>query len=106
MPDSALSYEELDTALAAYNEPIYLVGDGYELAKSLLTHPIGHTPERLRYQSAYSVAEVALDAYRQGDYTTDQALSPVYLRPCQAERERAEREQLKDRAGESETKGI
>ena len=103
MPDSALSYEELDAALAAYDEPVYLAGDGYALAESLLTHPIGYTPERLRYQSAFSVAEVAFDAYQNGAYTTDQALSPVYLRPCQAERERAEREKL---ANESDTKGI
>jgi len=106
MPDSALSYEELDEALAAYDEPVYLVGDGYALAEDLLTHPIGHTPERLRYQSAYSVAAVALDAYKSGAYTTDQALSPVYLRPCQAERERAEREKKNDSVNESETKGI
>ncbi len=92
MPDSALSYEELDAALSAYHEPVYLVGDGYALAESLLTHPIGFTPERLRCQSAASVAMVAFDAYQNGIRTTDKELTPVYLRPCQAERERAERE--------------
>ena len=49
------------------------------------------TPERLRYQSAYSVAMAALAAYGRGDYGNADTLSPVYLRLSQAERERAER---------------
>ena len=59
MPDSAISVDELDRALSEYDEPVYLVGDGYELAAELLTHEIGYTPERLRCQSAASVAKAA-----------------------------------------------
>ncbi len=88
MPDSAISVEELDAALAAYDEPVYLTGDGYALCVEHLRHPIGVTPERLRYQSAASVALAALAAYERGDRTTDAELTPGYLRPCQAERER------------------
>lgn len=95
MPDSAISVEELDERLAAYTEPIYAVGDGYDLLKQYLKHPMGHTPENLRYQSASAVALTALRLYREGVRTTDAELAPTYLRPCQAERERAEREAMK-----------
>jgi hypothetical protein len=48
-------------------------------------------PERERVQSAYSVAVVALEKYKNGEYTSDKELVSTYLRPSQAERERAER---------------
>lgn len=93
LPDSALAITELDALLEQYgDEPIYLCGDGYDLTVELLTHPIRKTPERLRHQSAYSVAQVALNAYRDGVRTDDCEMAPTYLRPSQAERERLERE--------------
>ena len=95
MPDSAMAITELDALLAQYDEPVYLVGDGYDITASLLKHPIHNTPHRLRPQSAYSVAQVAKRLYEQGYATTDSLLAPIYLRPSQAERERAEREAAK-----------
>lgn len=92
MPDSALAITELDEILAGYDEPIYLVGDGYEITQELLTRKTLSVPDRLRHQSAYSVAQVARRSYEMGLRTTDAELSPTYLRPSQAERERAERE--------------
>lgn len=92
MPDSAISISELDQILAQYNEHVRLCGDGYNITAELLTHPILPTPERLRPQSAYSVAQVAKQMYDSGVRTTDAQLSPVYLRLSQAERERLERE--------------
>ena len=93
LPDSAISIAELDELLAEYPAPIYLAGDGYEITAENLkkTVPLP-TPERLRHQSAYSVAQVAYRKYLGGDRTTDSQMAPSYLRPCQAERERAERE--------------
>ena len=91
MPDSAIAVSELDEKLSVYDEPIYLVGDGYELAKELLTHPSYNTHERLKRQSAYSVAQVARKLYQSGVCTSDSAMVPTYLRPSQAERERNER---------------
>jgi hypothetical protein len=41
------------------------------------------------------VAEAALEAYRNGKYCSDAELGVEYLRPSQAERERAEREAAK-----------
>jgi tRNA threonylcarbamoyladenosine biosynthesis protein TsaB len=95
LPDSALAVEELDKLLAQYDEPVYLVGDGYDLAKTHLTHQTADTPERLRYQSAASVAVAAIAAHQAGLTQTDKDLKPVYLRPCQAERERMEKESQK-----------
>lgn len=99
-PDRALSLAELDRLLcehlASDPRPLRFVGDGYPLAErglpsTFATGLVRPTPELLRMQNAYSVAQVALARYREGIRTTDCELSPVYLRPCQAERERAER---------------
>ncbi len=92
LPDSAIAITELDELLSSYDEPVYLCGDGYSITEELLTHPIGFTPERLRHQSSFSVAQVAKAAYDAGVRTTDVEMVPTYLRPSQAERERAERE--------------
>ncbi|MBR3894689.1 MAG: tRNA (adenosine(37)-N6)-threonylcarbamoyltransferase complex dimerization subunit type 1 TsaB [Clostridia bacterium] len=91
-PDDAIAISELDTLLADFDEPVRLVGDGYEITESLLTHEIIPTPERLRHQSAYSVAQVAKKLYDAGMRTSDIEAVPTYLRPSQAERERLERE--------------
>ena len=88
LPDSAIAIAELDTILSAYDEPVYLCGDGYDITKKLLTHPIYEISEKLRHQSAYSVAQVAKKFYDSGVRGTDIELSPTYLRLSQAERER------------------
>ena len=95
MPDSAIAIAELDELLKKFDEPVYLVGDGYQITLENLRHPVGNTPERLRWQSAASVAKVAYDAYLSGNTVSDSELKPVYLRPCQAERERLEKENMK-----------
>lgn len=93
MPDSALAIAELDGLLAPYGEAVTLVGDGYDITKKGLSQTeTRDLPSRLRHQSAYSVAAVALRAYTRGEAVTDAALAVTYLRPSQAERERMERE--------------
>ena len=93
--DRAIALADLDAELAAMpNAPVYLVGDGYDLAVSQLklsAERIRKTPVVLRTQNAYSVAQVARALYERGVRTSDSELVPVYLRPCQAERERMER---------------
>lgn len=91
MPDSAISLSELREILLGYGEPVAFVGDGYFLTAKLDIPQKRETPDRLRHQSAYSVALAALAKLRAGEATSDRELAPVYLRPCQAERERAER---------------
>ena len=87
MEDSALSIAELDEILAAYGEEVLFCGDGYDITLAAIektkTRPL---PYRLRLQSAYSVAQVALRRFEEGSYVKDQELTVTYLRPSQAER--------------------
>lgn len=93
-PDRAISLEELRAELSAYDEPIFLSGDGYDMTRAALDGLLlGRVPEELIYQSGYSVAMCALDAYEAGERTTDAELVPTYLRLPQAERERLEKQQ-------------
>ena len=93
LPDAALSIAELDELLSAYGEPVVFCGDGYDVTvPSLKKTPYRPTPERLRHQSAFSVALCALREYKAGRAEGDTGLKIHYLRPCQAERERMERE--------------
>ena len=93
--DMAISIKDLASMLREYgSEHIYLVGDGYEVARKGLTEDgltIEITPKALRNESAASVARVALRQYNEGQTVSDSELSPTYLRLPQAERERLER---------------
>ena len=92
-PDRALPISELERELSGYREPIYLAGDGYDVTINGFTAlSVRETPIRLRAQSGYSTAATALRLYESGVRTDDRTLLPVYLRPCQAERERLEKE--------------
>ncbi len=92
MRDSALAISELDEILSGYGEEICLCGDGYDITvKGMEKTPLLFVPEEMREQSAVSVAQVALANYKNGIYCSDRELGVNYLRPSQAERERAER---------------
>ena len=87
-PDRAIGVEELEEELKGYSEPIRVCGDG----AFLLTGEYSFVPEILIHQNGYSVAMCALKAFRQGRFTSDDKIAPTYLRPSQAERTRAEKE--------------
>ena len=93
--DLAISIKDLASMLREYgSEHIYLVGDGYEVARKGLTEDgltIEITPKALRNENAASVARVALRQYKEDKTVSDSELSPTYLRLPQAERERLER---------------
>ncbi len=93
--DCAIPITELAERLTAYHgKRIYLVGDGYNVAKAgLMAAGIKpkETPALLITQNAYSIARVALKKYRADEVCTDRELSPIYLRLPQAERERLEK---------------
>ena len=92
MPDSALAISELDEILCAYGEEICLCGDGYDITvRGMEKTSVCFVPEEMRAQSAVSVAQVALKNYRSGLFCSDTELGVNYLRPSQAERERAEK---------------
>ncbi len=93
-PDRAISTAQLAEELLNTDKPIYLCGDGYEVArKSLEDHGIKTeaTPPLLITENAYSVARVAFSKYKKGETVNDIELSPTYLRMPQAERERLEK---------------
>lgn len=96
-PDRILPIEELDAELSSLcpkDAPVWLTGDGYALVKNAFRLTgTESTPPILREIHAESVALAGYAAYLRGDFVDDIALSPVYLRPSQAERTRAEREE-------------
>lgn len=74
--------------------PVRLCGDGYEVAYRALAQEgllLSETPLLLRTQNAASVALCAFRHLADGEAVEDTALSPVYLRLPQAERERLAR---------------
>ncbi len=93
--DRAVGLPELAEELSKFEgESIYLVGDGYAVArKALISFGIKlcETPEILRNENAVSVGKIAVRMQKEGKTTTDIDISPTYLRLPQAERERLER---------------
>ena len=93
--DRAIPLTTLAEELRDTDAPIYLVGDGYAVAKKALSS-LGirteDTPPILCEENAASVAAVAAIKYSRGETIDDLSLSPLYLRLPQAERERLERE--------------
>ena len=92
--DRAVSLTELAEELKSVNENVYLVGDGYEVARKALLSlgiKLSATPTELRNENAASVARVAVRKKESGQTVSDLEISPVYLRMPQAERERLER---------------
>ena len=84
--------EDFFEDVKSLNAKIYLVGDGYSAGRKLLGDEYSYeTPEKLRYQSAYSVAQIAYKKYLDGDRTSAEELRPTYLRLPQAERDRLEK---------------
>ena len=91
--DEAMSIAELDEMLSNYDAPVSFCGDGYDITLAALTKTkAAEVPPRLRYQSAASVATVALRKYEAGEHTDDAGLKVTYLRPSQAERELKEKQ--------------
>lgn len=87
--DRAISLSDLSGEMKKSEKKYFLVGDGAELCYNyLLDKNVSAViaPEHLRYQSAYGVAMAA-----KGGESCAHALSPVYLRLSQAERELKEK---------------
>lgn len=88
--DRAISINSLLHEFDNYDKKIFLVGDGAHLCYNSLdekSEKFELAPELLMYQRASSVALVAMSKFENADTTDAVSLSPVYLRPCQAQRE-------------------
>ena len=88
--DRPIALEALTDELRSLDAPVFLVGDGAELAAAACAErgiPFVPAPDNLRWQSAWGVAMAALDKTP----GTADTLLPVYLRLSQAERERQAR---------------
>ena len=94
--DDMLSAAELEQHLSALELPVLFVGEGCRVTQKEIHLPhCKEAPEAVRYQSGVSVASAARAVYEAAEdksVFTDLALKPTYLRPSQAERERAEKQ--------------
>ncbi len=92
-PDRAISISELEDELISMSpDSLYLCGDGYGITLDGFKQiKPKNTPELLRYTNAYSVAICAKRAFERGEAKDDKSITPTYLRPSQAERERNEK---------------
>ena len=92
--DRAIALADLKTELTEIDGPIYLVGDGADLAYQTLELPnLVLAAEHRRHQRATGVALAALEMMARGESANGAELTPNYLRLSQAERERAEKMQ-------------
>ncbi len=91
--DRAIALADLKTELDAIDSPIFLVGDGAQLAKRTLDlESLVLVPEHRQHQRASGVALAAIAAMNRGEPCDGAALQPNYLRLSQAERERLEKQ--------------
>ena len=96
--DRAIALAELAEELKTLEGPIFLVGDGSDLAYRTLSGEIPGLvlpPEHRMHQRAVGVAILAEKKIAAGEPGDGNALTPNYLRLSQAERERMERENKK-----------
>ena len=90
--DRLISYEQLAKELKETGESVYICGDGRDALREVYGD---NTIEEDTFTvSGHGAALAALEIYKKQKIgMTDRALSPEYLRPSQAERERLEREE-------------
>ena len=93
--DDLIPVTELAETLKNCGKPVHTAGDGYTMLENVMENGIlSATPEILRYPSGFSTACAAAELYKNTSdpsVFTEAALSPIYLRKSQAEREREER---------------
>ena len=91
--DRLISAVELAEELIKSNKKAVICGDGAKTIEKIIAEDkdryinIVKAPPALLYPNAYAAALCALEKYSAGKYISDKDLSPIYLRPTQAERE-------------------
>lgn len=87
-PDRIIGCTELARELVQLAEPTVICGDESSAVAALCPESLLRQPPGSITPSAVGTARLAYKLLREGGEYTDIALSPDYLRPCQAERER------------------
>ncbi len=91
MKDSSIHARELEQLLSEYGD-ILFTGDGVPvLAEHFTEKKVNRQSELISYPTGVGVALLGLRTYESGEAKNETELSPVYLKPSQAERERIER---------------
>lgn len=107
MRQTAVGIDELAKKLCTYDREIYFLGDGVpvhreKLIGSLMAgKKIWFAPAHMAHQRAASVGALGLEYFREGRIETAVEHKPDYLRPSQAERERAQREKAEKGGAET-----
>lgn len=90
--DTSAHASVLEETLKGYNEQVLFCGDGTNvLRQNFKSISVPEDNQLLLYPSAVSVAMAALDIFKANGASYADMLSPTYLKPSQAERERLER---------------
>ena len=101
----AISVEEIAARLNEIGEEVTILGDGVpvyrEKLKKLLCVPFTEAPAHLSRQRAGSVGALAFLYAKEGRIESAADHKPDYLRLSQAERERKEKEEKKNRPSQS-----
>jgi tRNA threonylcarbamoyladenosine biosynthesis protein TsaB len=96
--DRMIEAPALAKELDAMDQPVYFIGDGYDIMSRMKLSYQKETPAACRWQNGYGVAMAALARYNETEdksVFTDRLLRPEYLRLPQAERELKEKEAAK-----------
>lgn len=108
-PQMAVGIEAIAEKLRALGRPVIFLGDGVPVFREALTERLmtgmdfSFAPAHLNKQRAGAVAALAVSYVQEGRTETAAEHKPDYLRPSQAERERAEKEK-RDRLLKAEGK--
>lgn len=108
-PQMAVGIEAIAEKLRALGRPVIFLGDGVPVFREALTEQLmtgmdfSFAPAHLNKQRAGAVAALAVSYVQAGRTETAAEHKPDYLRPSQAERERAEKEK-RDRLLKAEGK--
>ena len=108
-PQMAVGIEVIAEKLRALGRPVIFLGDGVPVFREALTERLmtgmdfSFAPAHLNKQRAGAVAALAVSYVQEGRTETAAEHKPDYLRPSQAERERAEKEK-RDRLLKAEGK--
>ena len=111
--DSLILIDELEKELCNYQDEIKLVGDGAKICYNTLKEDNIIKASKLSFEQegikASNVGFVAIDLYKNGEFTSACDIRPTYLKVCQAERmlNRETREEVNyDNSNRSRSCGI